>query len=89
MRFGEVCMTSLFQFRRMPRAARIIGRIAVVLLVLSPVMACAQVTITTTALPVGNTSNMYTATLAATGGTAPYTWQLTAGSLPAGLTKAP
>ena len=41
--------------------------------------------ITTTALPVGNTSNTYTATLAATGGTSPYTWQLTAGSLPAGL----
>jgi hypothetical protein len=79
-------MTSLFQFRRMPRAARIIGRIAIAFSVLSSVMACAQVAITTTALPVGNTSNMYTATLAATGGTSPYTWQLTGGSLPAGLT---
>jgi hypothetical protein len=79
-------MTSMFQFRRMPRAARIIGRIPIAFSVLSSVMACAQVAITTTALPVGNTSNMYTATLAATGGTSPYTWQLTGGSLPAGLT---
>ena len=79
-------MTSLFQFRRMPRAARIIGRVAIAFSFLSSVMACAQVAITTTALPAGNTSNLYSVTLAASGGTAPYTWQLATGSLPAGLT---
>jgi hypothetical protein len=68
------------------RTSRSILRIAFVLSVLFPVMASAQVVITTTALPAGNTSNIYTATLVATGGTAPYTWQLTGGSLPTGLT---
>ncbi len=68
------------------RTSRFILRIVFVLSVLFPVMASAQVAITTTALPAGNTSNIYTATLAATGGTAPYTWQLTGGSLPTGLT---
>jgi hypothetical protein len=44
-----------------------------------------QVAITTTALPVGNTMNAYYATLVATGGTSPYTWQVIGGTLPAGL----
>ena len=79
-------MTSLFQSQGESRTRRFILRIAFSLSVLCPVMACAQVAITTTALPVGNTSNLYTATLAATGGTAPYTWQLAGGSLPSGLT---
>jgi len=48
-------------------------------------MAGAQVTISTTALPAGNTNNAYTATLVAANGTAPYTWTLTGGTLPAGL----
>src|ERR1700735_1196462 len=78
-------MTSLFRSQRKPRTFGIILRIALALSALFPAMAYAQVAITTTALPVGNTSNMYTATLAATGGTAPYTWQLSGGSLPAGL----
>jgi hypothetical protein len=78
-------MISLFQSQIKPGTFGIILRIAFALSALFPAIAYAQVAITTTALPVGNTSNMYTATLAATGGTAPYTWQLTAGSLPAGL----
>ena len=78
-------MTSLFRFQMKARTGRFILRIAFVLSVLFPVMASSQVAITTTALPAGNTSNNYTATLAATGGTAPYTWQLTGGSLPTGL----
>ena len=76
-------MTSLFQMKL--RTSRFILRIAFALSALSPVMAYAQVAITTTALPAGNTSNLYTTTLAATGGTSPYTWQLTGGSLPTGL----
>jgi hypothetical protein len=78
-------MTSLFQFHGKPRTSRIILRVAFALSALFPIMTFAQVAITTTALPAGNTSNLYTAVLAASGGTAPYTWQLTAGSLPAGL----
>jgi len=43
-------------------------------------------TITTTALPNGTQNASYSSTLAATGGTTPYTWFIVAGSLPAGLT---
>jgi hypothetical protein len=42
-------------------------------------------TITTTSLPNGQVGTAYSATLAATGGTTPYTWALTSGTLPAGL----
>ncbi len=43
--------------------------------------------ISTTALPQGTVAASYTATLAASGGTAPYTWTIL-GQLPAGLTLA-
>ena len=42
-------------------------------------------TVTTTSLPNGQVGVAYTATLSASGGTTPYTWTLTAGALPAGL----
>jgi hypothetical protein len=45
-------------------------------------------TITTTSLPNGKRNQAYTATLAASGGTIPYTWSVTP-ALPAGLTLAP
>jgi hypothetical protein len=45
--------------------------------------------ITTTSLPHGSVSTPYSATLAATGGVAPYLWQLSSGSLPNGLTLNP
>jgi len=41
--------------------------------------------ITTSSLPDASTGTAYNQTLAATGGTTPYTWSLLAGSLPAGL----
>src|SRR5262245_36881132 len=41
--------------------------------------------ITTNSLPVGVQGQPYTATLAATGGTPPYTWSIVSGTLPAGL----
>jgi Putative Ig domain len=44
------------------------------------------VEITTTTLPGGQANVAYIATLQATGGTPPYTWARTSGSLPAGLT---
>src|SRR6266404_5609073 len=42
--------------------------------------------ITTTSLPSGQTQTSYSATLQATGGTAPYTWTVASGALPVGLT---
>lgn len=42
--------------------------------------------ITTTSLPAGGVSVAYNQTLVATGGTTPYTWAVTAGTLPTGLT---
>jgi Putative Ig domain len=41
--------------------------------------------ITTSSLPNGQVGTAYSATLTATGGTTPYTWSLTSGILPAGL----
>jgi hypothetical protein len=46
----------------------------------------APLTMTTTSLAGGTVSNAYSATLAASGGTPPYTWSITTGSLPGGLT---
>ena len=43
------------------------------------------VQITTTSLPTDQTGTAYSATLAATGGTSPYTWSILSGSLPTGL----
>ena len=44
-----------------------------------------QLSITTSTLPNGTVGSGYSATLAATGGTAPYTWSIASGGLPAGL----
>jgi len=46
----------------------------------------ATLAIATTSLPNGEVGAAYSTTLAATGGTKPYTWTLTSGTLPAGLT---
>jgi hypothetical protein len=46
----------------------------------------AALSIATASLPAGVTGTAYLQTLAVTGGTLPYTWSLSAGSLPAGLT---
>ena len=45
-------------------------------------------TITTTSLPGGTTGTAYSTTLQASSGTTPYTWSLSAGTLPAGLSLA-
>jgi hypothetical protein len=45
----------------------------------------APLQITTTTLPAGQVQSTYAASLAASGGTAPYSWSLSSGSLPAGL----
>ncbi len=49
------------------------------------VTAAAPLTITTSSLPDGSVGSSYAASLSATGGSTPYTWSLTAGTLPAGL----
>ncbi|MGC9198963.1 MAG: putative Ig domain-containing protein [Acidobacteriaceae bacterium] len=52
---------------------------------LSITVAPPALTITSTTLVTGTTNTSYTATLKASGGTAPYTWKVSSGSLPAGL----
>src|SRR5262249_48817125 len=49
----------------------------------------ATLAISTNSLPVGMVGTAYSQTLTATGGTAPYTWAITSGTLPAGLAWAP
>ncbi|HEY1239558.1 MAG TPA: putative Ig domain-containing protein [Bryobacteraceae bacterium] len=44
-----------------------------------------KLTITTTQLPAGTVGVSYSQSIAATGGTPPYNWSVTSGSLPAGL----
>lgn len=46
----------------------------------------APLAITTTSLPTGLVSSSYSTTLQASGGVQPYTWAISSGSLPAGLT---
>jgi subtilisin family serine protease len=48
----------------------------------------AALTVTTTSLTVGEQNVAYSATLSATGGTVPYTWSISSGALPAGLSVA-
>ena len=50
------------------------------------VAAATQLAISTTTLPDAIEFTAYSHQLTASGGTAPYTWAITAGALPAGLT---
>jgi hypothetical protein len=50
-----------------------------------PITIISSVSITSTSLPNGVSGSAYSASLAATGGTAPYAWTISSGSLPAGL----
>lgn len=45
-----------------------------------------QLQVTTTSLPTATVGNAYSTALSATGGTPPYTWRVTSGSLPTGVT---
>jgi hypothetical protein len=57
--------------------------------VVTPAAAATKLAVKTTALPVATAGTSYSAKLAASGGTAPYTWSVTSGALPAGLTLVP
>jgi hypothetical protein len=48
-------------------------------------ISAAALVITTSSLPTGRVNKAYSAALAATGGTTPYAWSITSGTLPAGL----
>src|SRR6266849_1637213 len=51
----------------------------------TPTPSPSALSITTTLLAPGQTGQQYSSTLAATGGTPSYTWSITSGTLPAGL----
>ena len=53
---------------------------------LSLTVSPAPLLITTTSLPTGQVATVYSGTLDATGGVAPYSWSITSGQLPPGLT---
>jgi hypothetical protein len=55
---------------------------------MSIAIAATSLTITSSALPSGTDGTAYSQTLHASGGTPQYTWSITSGSLPAGLTLA-
>lgn len=55
---------------------------------LSIVVVVAPIAVTTASLPGGTLGLAYSQTLGASGGTPPYSWAVTSGSLPAGLTLA-
>ncbi|MBU6432396.1 MAG: PD40 domain-containing protein [Nitrospirae bacterium] len=82
--------------RRMPRMKSIVSALSILALGFG-LLGCSSggsgggvtFTITTTAAPFGVVANAYTATLATTGGTAPLTWVLFGGLLPAGLSLNP
>ena len=64
-----------------------VAAILVTLLIALPSVAFAAAPlISTSTLPAGQVGTAYSQTLAATDGTAPYTWAITVGALPAGLT---
>jgi len=63
-----------------PRQTRSVSLTLTISAVITPLA------ITTTSLPSGQVGTPYSATLAATGGVTPYTWLVSAGTLPAGIT---
>jgi Ca2+-binding RTX toxin-like protein len=61
------------------------GAAATKTLTLTVATVATNITITTSALPGATVGTAYSQTLAASGGTAPLTWSITSGTLPAGL----
>jgi subtilisin len=62
---------------------------ATVTITIEPTSPTAPLDITNTSLPDGTVNEAYSATVEATGGTLPYSWAITAGVLPSGLSLDP
>jgi putative Ig domain-containing protein len=73
----------------MHKMVRVLPLYVIACLVLPWLAAASQVRITTTTLPGGNVNTPYTATIETAGGSVPFIWLLTAGSLPPGLSLTP
>ena len=63
--------------------------LALILLGLVPSCFASSISITTTSLPNGTANTPYSAVIDASGGCTPYSWALTSGQLPAGVTMKP
>jgi hypothetical protein len=63
--------------------------LALILLGFAPAGFASSVSITTTSLPNGTADIAYSAVIDASGGCTPYSWALTSGQLPAGVTMKP
>jgi len=63
--------------------------LALILLGFVPSCFASSVSITTTSLPNGTADTPYSAVIDASGGCTPYSWALTSGQLPAGVTMKP
>jgi hypothetical protein len=63
--------------------------LALLLLGFVPACFASSVSITTTSLPNGTADTAYSAVIDASGGCTPYSWDLTSGQLPAGVTMKP
>ena len=70
-------------------AVLVAGMLGATGLAASPAWAARSLAVKTASLPAGPEGAVYRAKLAAVGGTGPYTWSITGGTLPAGLTLVP
>jgi hypothetical protein len=70
-------------------AVLVAGMLGATGLAASPAWAAKSLAVKTTSLPDGPEGAVYRAKLDAAGGTGPYTWSITSGTLPAGLTLVP
>src|SRR5665213_666047 len=66
-------------------AAAALAALSIVTLPMARARAATTLSISTTALPSATVGTVYSQALAASGGTSPYTWKVSAGNLPAGL----
>jgi len=73
----------------MCKVARLSFSFFITSFLLSSLALAAQVKITTTSLPAGTVNTQYSATITTTGGSSPFVWSVSAGSLPPGLSLTP